>query len=91
MNRVADILARSDRGDNAAAIAAALDVTPGYVYGILRRERPDRKRKPRRRTSKKPEQIHALAMAGANAKRIAKLLKCSKAYAYRWMPQSEEA
>jgi transposase len=83
---VPKILSRFDAGTSAMAIATALGVSEGYVYGVLRRERPNRKRKPRRRTSQKPKQIQALAKAGADANRIAKMLGCSKAYVYRWMP-----
>lgn len=77
------ILERHDRGEHAAQIADAVGVTAGYVYGILRDHRPQRKRKPRRPTSTKPAEIAALAATGATAARIAELLGVTKAYVYR--------
>ena len=79
----AHILSRSDRGESVSAISLALGVTPGYVYGVLRVERPNRPRKARVRTSTKPERIRALAAIKTPAARIAKLVGCSKAYVYR--------
>lgn len=78
------ILALVDAGEtDAAAIAKALTCSPGYVYRVLRSERPDRERKPHRRWSNMPEQIRALFKVNKDAARTAKLLKCSTAYVYR--------
>lgn len=82
-NLPASILTLCDRGQSPAEIAAALGVSAGYVYKVLRDERPDRPRKSRRQTSEKPAQIRALAAREIAVPRIAFLLDCSTAYVYR--------
>lgn len=79
------ILKRADKGESVAAIATALSVSPGYVYGILREHRPNRPRKARERTSDRPRIIAGLAAQGMAAGRIAKVLGISRAYAHRHM------
>lgn len=80
---LSDILAASDAGEFPAAIATRLGCSAGHVYGVLRQHRPGRARKPRRRTSEKPEQIRALYLQEIEPLRIAFLLQCSRAYVYR--------
>lgn len=81
----ARVLQLSDSGAPPDAIAAALSVSTGYVYGILRRERPDRPRKARTRDSALRAKIVGLAGCGIARTRIVALLEneCSKAYVYR--------
>lgn len=80
MSTLTEILVRSDNGEHPGEIAEALDVTPGRVYAVLRQHRPNRKRKPRRRTSEKPAQIRALAAKGIKQGRIADLLDVTRQY-----------
>lgn len=82
-SRLAQILAHHDAGISVAAIALACHVSPGYVYGILRSERPDRTRKARLRTSKTAPMIRGLHAQGHAPGRIAFLCRCSAAYVYR--------
>lgn len=82
-DKLADVLARADRGDRVEDIATAADVTIGYVYGVLREHRPDRKRTPRARTSEKRSQIRIYHAAGIKPVRIAELLKVKRQYVYR--------
>ena len=77
------ILALSDAGHAPADIASRLDVPISTVYSILRRHRPDRPRKPRRRTSDLPYKIRTLASRGIAPQRIAVLMEVSRAYVYR--------
>ena len=84
-NRKADILTRSDAGEHPAAIAAALSVTPGYIYGILRTERPRRPRKAREKKSELRRMIVGLRAAGIPPVRVAFLLQhsCTRAWVYK--------
>lgn len=84
------ILQLADAGTSVADIAAAVDLTPGRVYGILRTERPDRTRSPRTRTSKVPNKVRALAAKGTKPARIAFVLGCSRAYVYRILGEAAE-
>lgn len=77
-----EVLELCDAGHTPAAIAARLGLTPGKVYAILRRERPGRKRAPRRRVSEVPARVKGLAAAGVGAARIAELLGVSRQYVY---------
>lgn len=80
---VAQVLALSDAGQHPAQIATALSLSPGHVYGILRRERPNRPRKRRQGTSDVPRMVRGLDAAGITVERIAVLCACSRAYCYR--------
>jgi hypothetical protein len=82
------ILTHADRGESVATIAAALSVSPGFVYGVLRAHRPDRPRQPRTRTSKKRQLILGLLARGHQAPRVAFLAGCSAAYVYRLLGES---
>jgi IS30 family transposase len=79
------ILTRSDAGESVAAISGALDVTPGYVYGVLRTERPRRARKVRDKTSELRRMVLGLAAQKIPPARIAFLLQrsCKRQYIYR--------
>jgi hypothetical protein len=83
MTKLAAILARHDADEYADAIAAAEEVSPGYVYGVLREHRPDRTRKPRTRKSEKRRMILGLAAQGIKSPRIAFLCRCTPAYVYK--------
>lgn len=84
MNETANnILARFDSGQDAATIAEALGVTVGRVYAVLREFRPDRERKPRRRTSDKLGKIRGLALRGICQSRIAFLCGTSRQYIHK--------
>ena len=87
----ASILLRNDAGEPPATIAAAEAVSLGYVYGVLRSERPDRKRKARVTTSDKGRQIRGLAADGHKPKRIAFLCDVSRQYVYRELAKATEA
>jgi hypothetical protein len=76
------ILALLDAGQKPAQIAVALRLPKARIYTILRRERPMRKRVPRRRTSSKPDLARALRKEGVAPPRIASLLGCSAKYVY---------
>lgn len=73
----------SDAGHHPAAIAKRLDVSLSTVYATLRRERPDRPRKPRPATSDLPRRIRILEAKGYKRARIATLLQVSRAYVYK--------
>lgn len=79
------ILTLHDAGHYPDAIANALPVSLGYVHSTLRRERPDRTRKPRPRNSPLRAKISGLRAAGIETKRVAELLanECSRTYVYR--------
>lgn len=81
------ILTRHDRGESVAAIAKALSLSPGYIYGVLRRFRPQRARKPRTPTSDMPRMIVGLHKQKIKPARIAVVLGVSRAYVYRHLPQ----
>lgn len=79
------ILAASDAGERADAIAARYSLSLSCVYGILRTHRPGRLRSPRRRAdSALRNTILALARV-SEPKRVVQLMqgRCSKAYVYR--------
>lgn len=78
------VLALHDKGKHVPAISAELGVTPGYVYGILREDRPKRKRKVRERTSELRTMILGLRAQGIEPARIAFLMqkKCKRQYVY---------
>jgi hypothetical protein len=86
---VQSILARHDRGETVEQIRIAEGKGFGYVYSVLREHRPNRKRKPRARTSEKRKLIIGLLAAGIRAPRVAFLASCSPAYIYKL--QDEEA
>jgi hypothetical protein len=79
----AQILALHDAGQTVSAIASSANVSQGYVYALLRAERPERKRAPRTRTSEVPAKIRFLSEQGIGAARVAVLLGVSRAYVYR--------
>lgn len=85
-----DILARADRGESAEAIAAASGLSVGYIYGILRRERPDLPRKRRAATSKVPATVRGMAATGIKAPRIAELLSIKRQYVYRILAEGTQ-
>lgn len=87
--RIQSILSLHDGGHSVAIIAADAEVSPGYVYGVLRQHRPARSRKPRTRTSEKRKLILGLLARGHLAPRVAVLAQVSAAYVYRL--QSEGA
>lgn len=80
------ILKRHDAKQSVADIALHLDMSAGYVYGVLREHRPNRARKARRTTSDLPRMIAGLAKQGIKPGRIAVALAVSRAYVYRWLP-----
>lgn len=82
-SRVPAIVALADAGTPASAIAAALDITVGRVYAVLREQRPGRKRKSRRHTSVVPDQVRGLVSGGIKPARVAVLLSITPAYVYR--------
>lgn len=77
------IIKLSDAQKHPDEIAARLNVSISHVHTVLRRERPDRPRKPRTRTSDLRRMIIGLHQQGFKPPRIAFALKCSKAYVYR--------
>lgn len=83
------ILRRHDRGETVAEIQTTEDVSFGYVYGVLREHRPQRKRQPRTRTSETRKLILGLLARGIKPRRVAFLAQCSPAYVYKL--QDEEA
>lgn len=89
--RLAQILALADNGLSVQQIALAANVSPGYVYGILRDHRPARTRKARLRTSKTAPMIRGLHAQGHAPVRIAFLCRCSAAYVYRILGEVEDA
>lgn len=72
-----------DAGKYASEIAAELNVSPGHVYRVLTKYRPDRPRKPRKITSELTLRIKALAETGVGAAEIAAQVGCSRANVYR--------
>lgn len=77
------ILTRHDAGErNVAEIATAESVSIGHVYGVLRKHRPDRERKPRERTSERRRFILGLLAQDIRPRRVAFLAQCSPAYVY---------
>jgi DNA-directed RNA polymerase specialized sigma24 family protein len=87
-DQIQAICEMSDFGHTPAQIAAATGVPAGRVYAVLRAQRPDRVRAPRRLTSLLPARVLALHGAGLRAKRIAELCGCSKAYIYRILKEA---
>ncbi len=88
----ADILERHDARQDVPTIAEALGVTPGYVYGVLRDERPDRLHGNRgRRTSDLRGMILGLQAQGIKPARIAFLMqkKCTRQYVYRIISEAD--
>lgn len=83
-----DILARSDRNESVDEIARVADVSPGRIYALLRKHRPDRARKPRERTSEIPAKIRALDLQKIKPRRIAFLLDVTPAYVYKVLDNS---
>lgn len=82
------ILKRHDRGEHVAEIAAAEDVGFGYVYGILREHRPDRKRKPRERNGEMRKKVLRSLSHGSDVK-IADKLGCTRQYVYKIRQESK--
>jgi len=89
-DRLPEILERADRGDPVETIAADVGLSLGYIYGILRRERPKRERKPRERTSQMPAAVLGLYKRGIKPARIAALKGVSRAYVYRILTEAEQ-
>lgn len=91
MNDTADkILAMFDSQHHAEQIAAALGVTKGRVYAVLREHRPDRERKPRRRVSALPARIRGYHSGhGIEPSRIAVLLGVSRQYVHKILSQKD--
>lgn len=79
---VVKILKLADADHSASEIAAALEVSAGYVYSVLREHRPNRKRKAHKTRSDKPRMIAGLHDQGIPAARIAAVLGVSRAYVY---------
>lgn len=92
MNPLAEsILARHDRGEDVATIAAAESVGFGYVYSTLREHRPDRPRQPRTRTSEKRKLILGLLASKIAPPRVAFLAECTPSYVYKLIQEEEAA
>ena len=81
------ILARHDKGQPVKEISRALDVSSGFIYRVLRDLRPNRKRKPREKTSDVPRMIAGLAKQGIKPARVAVVLGVTRAYVYRHWPE----
>jgi hypothetical protein len=79
------ILSRHDAGEHVSVIAAACQVSPGHVYGVLRKHRPERQRKPRERTSERRRFILGLLAQDIKPRRVAFLAQVSPAYVYALM------
>jgi len=78
------LLALADDGADVPTIAARVSLGEGRVYALLRKHRPDRARKPRKRTSELPAKVLGLRAAGVtDPVRIAFLLDVSRQYVYR--------
>lgn len=84
----ADIVRLHDKGQHPDAIHAGVGGSLTYVYATLREYRPKRKRKPRRRTSAKPDQVKALHKIDTAASEIARLLDVTPAYVYRILAEA---
>jgi hypothetical protein len=85
-----DICARADAGEDADSIAAALHITRGWVYSILRKHRPDRVRKARASTSLMPANVLGLNACKVPPGQIASRCKISRAYVYRILAEHEQ-
>lgn len=85
-----NILTRHDANESVAAIALACQVSVGYVYGILRKYRKDRTRKPRERTSERRRLIAGLSAQGIPPGRVAYLAQCSEQYVYRIIKEQQQ-
>lgn len=90
MTTLEGIVQLHDDGKTADEIAKLLHVSLGYVYSILRKERPNRERKEHRRTSEIPAEVVTMFEAGIKATQIAKRLKISRAYVYKCLPRQKE-
>ena len=77
------IIKLCDAGKYASEIAAELNVSPGHVYRVLTKHRPNRPRKPRKITSELTLRIKALSEKGVGAAEIAVQVGCSRANVYR--------
>jgi hypothetical protein len=84
---IESILKRHDNGEHVAVIATAENVSIGYVYGVLRKHRPDRQRKPRERTSERRRFILGLLAQDIRPRRVAFLAQVTPAYVYGLMKQ----
>lgn len=80
-----DILSRADAGEHPDAIASGLGLSLSCVYTVLRKERPNRARKPRACTSDTPRIVRALVASGIEARRVAELLGITRAYVSKIM------
>lgn len=90
MTTRAAILERHDAGQDVLTISRALSVTPGYVFGILRSERPNRPHGNRGRRKSELRvaiRFHSTVEQMAPA-RIAEKLGTSRAYVYRILGES---
>lgn len=85
---LAQILSLHDAGSDVATISRDIQRSTGYVYGVLRRERPNRTRKARTATSDTPRMVRGLAAQGIVVERIAVLCGCSKQYVYRILAEA---
>jgi hypothetical protein len=74
------ILSLCDAGEPPGTIAASVQVSPGYVYSVLRSDRPGRPRVRRSCTSSIPDKVRALRAIGTKQARIAQLLGISRQY-----------
>jgi DNA-binding CsgD family transcriptional regulator len=81
------VLALADRSKSVAEIAVELEISPGYVYSVLREHRPDRPRKAHRTRSDKPSRIAMLHLQGAHPDDIGERLGVSRSYVYRHLPR----
>lgn len=80
------IVARSDRGEHPAEIAAAVGVGLSRVYTILQKHRPDRERKPRVRNGQVRKDItFDLRVTKLSPAQIAAKRGCTRQYVYKLM------
>ena len=84
------ILSFFDGGYTPPQIVAAMHLSAGKVYAVLRQHRPARARAPRTRTSVVPAQVLALHAEKIGAARIADLLQVSRAYVYAILKSQPE-
>ena len=82
---IAKVLAAFDRGATVPMIAAALDVSDGYVFRLLRIHRPNRQRWRQPRRSALRAEIERYLKAGIERRRVRKMFasRCSKQFVYK--------
>ena len=81
--KVDKILKAYDAGKSVAEIALFAEVTQGYVYLILRNQRPDRPRKKHVTRSDLPRVICELVAKEIKPSVVATALGVSRAYVYK--------